>query len=127
MGGCVPPPEDAEGQPHPMPRRNSQHYSEAAADQMLGLSGRTLPVSEEDQSDEGDDAVEESGTEATTENDSDIVESSAASSSAHLPQGTSNSDRVQTPELTDGGLSPVPRTRASQLAATRGLNIMTDK
>ena len=24
-------------------RRNSQHYSEAAADQMLGLSGRQLP------------------------------------------------------------------------------------
>ncbi|OJT09652.1 hypothetical protein TRAPUB_13905 [Trametes pubescens] len=117
--------EEAQGQTNAA-RRNSQHYSEAAADQMLGLAGRTLPVQQEEaQSDDGDEIVEESGTEATTENDSEsLVESSAASSSAHT-NGNSNVlvERAQTPPSE----SQAARTRASALAASRGLSVATDK
>ncbi|KAI0819635.1 hypothetical protein BC628DRAFT_1413565 [Trametes gibbosa] len=116
-------------------RRNSQHYSEAAADQMLGLSGRTLPVQQEETaSEDGDDIVEESGTEATTENDSEsMLESSAASSSAHVStNATVYIDRAQTPpEYTQNGQQSTSagaqRPRAAQLAATRGLSVTTDK
>ncbi|KAI0629199.1 hypothetical protein C8Q77DRAFT_1220392 [Trametes polyzona] len=125
-------------------RRNSQHYSEAAADQMLGLAGRTLPVQQEEAaSDDGDDIVEESGTEATTENDSEsIVESSAASSSAHANSNPNiHTERTQTPpEYIQNGQSTsssssssaaaaaaAQRSRASQLAASRGLSVATDK
>ncbi|EIW58705.1 uncharacterized protein TRAVEDRAFT_29197 [Trametes versicolor FP-101664 SS1] len=117
--------EEPQGQSNAA-RRNSQHYSEAAADQMLGLAGRTLPVQQEEaQSDDGDEIVEESGTEATTENDSEsLVESSAASSSAHT-NGNSNIlvEREQTPP----NESQASRTRASALAASRGLSVATDK
>ncbi|KAI0331498.1 hypothetical protein GY45DRAFT_1322303 [Cubamyces sp. BRFM 1775] len=109
-------------------RRNSQHYSEAAADQMLGLTGRTLPVQQEEgQSDDGDDAVEESGTEATTENDSEsVLESSVASSSAHANVYVEHAEG--SPEYTQNGHSTAAqRSRASQLAATRGLSVATDK
>ncbi|KAI0372788.1 RhoGAP-domain-containing protein [Pilatotrama ljubarskyi] len=109
-------------------RRNSQHYSEAAADQMLGLAGRTLPVQQEEaQSDDGDDIVEESGTEATTENDSEsVVESSAASSSAHANVYV---ELTQPPvEYTqDGQYAAAQSSRASKLAASRGLSVTTDK
>ena len=37
------PADDEAGQPKNAVNRNSQHYSEAAADQMLGLAGRALP------------------------------------------------------------------------------------
>ncbi|KAI8996360.1 hypothetical protein BD414DRAFT_477690 [Trametes punicea] len=119
-----------EAQPASVARRNSRHYSEAAADEMLGLAGRTLPVQQEEgQSDdgEGEDVVEESGTDATTENDSEsIVESSAASSSAHANVYV---ERAQTPpEYTQNGQSAAAqRSRASQLAASRGLSVTTDK
>ncbi|KAJ3007872.1 hypothetical protein NUW54_g3377 [Trametes sanguinea] len=67
------PPADVEdAQAQTSARRNSQHYSEAAADQMLGLAGRVLPVQQEEgqsDADDGEDVVEESGTEATTENE----------------------------------------------------------
>ncbi|PIL25041.1 transporter [Ganoderma sinense ZZ0214-1] len=114
-------------------RRNSQHYSEAAADQMLGLTGRALPVQQEDaQSDEGDDIVEESGTEATTEDAESVLDSSAGSNSTHGPQSV-YADRVGTPESSQRGQSPAAgaqaaqRSRAAQLAATRGLSVTTDK
>ncbi|KAI0741463.1 hypothetical protein C8Q80DRAFT_1221534 [Daedaleopsis nitida] len=111
-------------------RRNSQHYSEAAADQMLGLSGRVLPVQQEEaQSDDGEDIdVDESGTETTTENDAEsIVESSAASSSAHAI----HVEQADMPEHAQPGNGSAPpsaaRSRAAQLAATRGLSVATDK
>ncbi|KAI9064168.1 hypothetical protein FKP32DRAFT_1591588 [Trametes sanguinea] len=125
------PPADVEdAQAQTSARRNSQHYSEAAADQMLGLAGRVLPVQQEEgqsDADDGEDVVEESGTEATTENDSEsVVESSAASSSAHANVYV---ERAQTPpEYTQDGQSAAERrSRASQLAASRGLSVATDK
>ncbi|OCH91024.1 RhoGAP-domain-containing protein [Obba rivulosa] len=111
-------------------RRNSKHYSDAAADQMLGLTGRALPVATaEEQSDEGEEVsvVDESGTEGTSENDSDPVESSATSSTAYVPQGASQSDHSQPLDPSQGDLSPAPRSRAAHLAASRGLNVTTDK
>ncbi|KAI0763764.1 hypothetical protein BD413DRAFT_483510 [Trametes elegans] len=122
-------------------RRNSQHYSEAAADQMLGFVGRTLPVQQEETQSEDGDEQEESGTEATTENDSEsIVESSAASSSAHLSMNANTNanananivvEQPPAPEYTQNGQSSsaaaARTTRASQLAATRGLSVATDK
>ncbi|GBE86392.1 predicted protein [Sparassis crispa] len=109
-------------------RRNSRHYTDAAADQLLGLSGRALPVTDEDTpSDEGEEAsLAEESMEGTTENESDIVESSATSSSAHLSYGQQpSSDSLNVPTADQGGLSPIPRSRAAHLAASRGLNIST--
>ncbi|KAI0716017.1 hypothetical protein C8T65DRAFT_642562 [Cerioporus squamosus] len=123
------PADGEEAQSQSAARRNSQHYSEAAADQMLGLSGRALPVQQEESpSDEGeDDVVEESGTEATTENDAEsIVESSAASSSAHAPQAILI-DHAGAGEAEQANGQSGSRSRAAALAATRGLSVATDK
>ncbi|RDX54349.1 hypothetical protein OH76DRAFT_1086068 [Lentinus brumalis] len=116
-----------EAQTQSAARRNSQHYSEAAADQMLGLSGRALPEQQEDSpSEEGeDDAVEESGTEATTENDAESLVESSAASSVHAPQV--NLDYADTDEAEQAPGQSASRSRASALAATRGLSVATDK
>ncbi|KAH7105815.1 RhoGAP-domain-containing protein [Auriculariales sp. MPI-PUGE-AT-0066] len=60
-------------------RRNSRHYADASADQMLGLSGRSLPTDADD-SDDGEDLSvhEESG--ADTEGEGDNTLSSDAPS-----------------------------------------------
>ncbi|THH32396.1 hypothetical protein EUX98_g1815 [Antrodiella citrinella] len=66
-------------------RRNSRHYSDAAADKLLGLSGRALSASAE--SDEGGDVSlpDDSGTEETTEQDS-VADFSATSSNVYVLQ-----------------------------------------
>ncbi|CCM02547.1 uncharacterized protein FIBRA_04650 [Fibroporia radiculosa] len=113
-------------------RRNSRRYTDAAADQLLGLSGRTLPAAEDGPSDDGEEAsvIEGSTEDDVTENESDVVGSSAASSSAHLLPGVSHGEGLQSPEA-EGGLSPTAatsRSRAAQHAATRGLSVaVTDK
>ncbi|CAL1714858.1 unnamed protein product [Somion occarium] len=101
-----------------MARRNSRHYSDAAADAMLGLSGRALNAAEEAQSDEGEELsiLEESGTEETAENES-VLESSAASSTANLVQ---QNGRLQ---VNGQNSPPGSRSHASSVAASRGLNI----
>lgn len=108
-------------------RRNSRHYTDAAADQLLGLSGRALPENNGDTpSDDGEEAsVIEESTEGTTEND--FVGSSAGSSSVNLPPGSGAASlhSLQIPEQ-GGGMaagSSASRSRAAHLAATRGLNI----
>ncbi|KAF5355223.1 hypothetical protein D9758_005973 [Tetrapyrgos nigripes] len=85
-------------------RRNSRQYSEGAADQLLGLAGRSLTTpSEEGQSDNDDlsSVQEESGTEADASTD------------------TSSQVRLSPP---DTPMAPNP-SRVSGLAASRGLNI----
>ncbi|ETW78943.1 hypothetical protein HETIRDRAFT_155979 [Heterobasidion irregulare TC 32-1] len=96
-------------------RRNSRQYSDAAADQLLGLSGRKLSAAEDDQSEDGEDLSvhDESGTE-TTDNDVTVESSNGSSPS---PQWSPSSD---TP-------SSHLRSRASNVAATRGLNIAVSK
>ncbi|TFY72296.1 hypothetical protein EVG20_g707 [Dentipellis fragilis] len=92
-------------------RRNSRQYSDAAADQLLGLSGRKLSAADESQSEDGDEisVQDESGTEAT---DSEVAGESPGglSPDSYSPSGDDNS---------------TVRSRASNLAANRGLNITT--
>lgn len=125
-------------------RRNSKRYSDAAADQLLGLAGRALPgkslssmftmspvptsllVTEEDQSDEGDvisepDDNEESDTEVTEETEEATVESSVDSVRPHSPLQVPQEQEQQT---TNASLDPSGhKSRASIVAASRGLNI----
>ncbi|KZT70743.1 RhoGAP-domain-containing protein [Daedalea quercina L-15889] len=113
-------------------RRNSRRYTDAAADQLLGLSGRALPAGNDDtpsdDGEEGSSVIEES-VEGTAENDTDVAGSSAGSSVANLAppgSGPPPSDSLQVPEQSGGMAvsgSPVLRSRAAHLAATRGLNI----
>ncbi|KAJ3530684.1 hypothetical protein NM688_g7675 [Phlebia brevispora] len=102
-------------------RRNSKHYSDAAADQLLGLSGRTLSAPDDAQSDGEELSIhDDSGTEGTDNGEVEsIVESSAASSTAYLTQG----DLPQSADSDDNALSPGYRSKASNVAASRGLNI----
>lgn len=83
-------------------RRNSHQYSDTAADQLLGLAGRSLKAPTDEQSDDGGEEIslsEDSGAETT--DDYGIVESSAA------------------------GTSGTVRSRLSTIAAKRGLDIAT--
>ena len=80
-------------------------------------------------SDDGEEAsIIEDSTEGTAENDADYVGSSAGSSTANLVPGgvPPPPDSLQVPQA--GGMasqSASSRSRASHLAATRGLNIST--
>ncbi|TDL23658.1 RhoGAP-domain-containing protein [Rickenella mellea] len=113
-------------------RRNSRQYTDAAADQLLGLSGRKLPTTDEGQSDDGEgDEIsihEESGTEGDTEaTHSSTVESSADSGGASPSSGAygdylhpHNPPQSATSEVT---VTSPKTSRASNVAASRGLNI----
>jgi len=112
-------------------RRNSRQYLDAAADELLGLTGRTLsrtfpsylpcfilslflpPAASEDAQSDGDESSiqEESGTE-TTEGEA-TMESSSSS-----PAGI----RITAPESPNN--TPVTKpSRAQHMAATKGLNV----
>ena len=134
----APQPEGAPTESVPMDRRNSKRYSDAAADELLGLSGRALTskslpllhqirtyhssyssaASTDDQSDEGEEssALDESGTEAADNTESESV---AESSVAH---GSVSKGHLHPSDDTSSH-----RSRASSVAASRGLNITTDK
>lgn len=128
---------DKEGE---LSRRNSRQYSDAAADKLLGLAGRTLygsslpllfgvPLTSvvflapsEETPSEGSDSLSiqyESGNE-TTENDA-TVESSR----------TRSSNPSQHPELLSPTRAEFPpmqsRSHAAHVAASRGLNVAVDK
>jgi RalA-binding protein 1 len=101
-------------------RRNSRQYSDAAADQLLGLSGRTLKPSEEETQSDGDDfsMQDESGTE-TTEGELAAESSSSSSPVSGHPRdqgfGMSEPDPPQTPTAKN--------TKAASAAAARGLMV----
>ncbi|KAH7890731.1 hypothetical protein F5I97DRAFT_1974384 [Phlebopus sp. FC_14] len=110
-------------------RRNSRQYSDAAADQLLGLSGRTLHAPVEDTPSEDGDSISiqyESGNE-TTENDA-TVESSQTRSSNNPSQYHSIQ---QATEFLSPARADVPalehRSRASSVAASRGLNVAVSR
>ncbi|KAG7093858.1 hypothetical protein E1B28_007496 [Marasmius oreades] len=87
-------------------RRNSRQYSEAAADQLLGLSGRTLnKPADEVQSD--------------TDDLSSVQEESSNESSSRSSPSVAHS-RLSPP---DTPLAPAKSTKASSVAATKGLNL----
>lgn len=130
-------------------RRNSKQYTDAAADQMLGLSGRTLPgtysvylqrasylsvfmskATDEDGSDDGEgdemSVNDESGAESTEEEtEGQTVESSVDSTRASSPAPpVTYQEQLQPPtaSLTVDGV-PSHKSHASNVAASRGLNI----
>lgn len=101
-------------------RRNSRQYSDAAADQLLGLSGRCLnnATTEETPSEDGDSMSlqYESGNE-TAENDA-TVESANQSQFYSQEQNIADTSSPASSEL-----SSQRRGHASNVAASRGLNI----
>ncbi|KAI5121517.1 hypothetical protein M0805_006554 [Coniferiporia weirii] len=105
-------------------RRNSKRYSDAAADQLLGLAGRALPTTAEDHSDEGDDISvpddhEESEADTTeAETEAQTIESDSA---RDISPTLVYQEQLHPPPSVLNGL-PV-KSRASFVAASRGLNI----
>ncbi|KAG6868789.1 hypothetical protein C0993_010419 [Termitomyces sp. T159_Od127] len=107
--------EDVEEEGTGVDRRNSKHYLDTAADQLLGLTGRTLKASAPDVTSDNDDASaqEESGAETT---DNELV----VDSSSEYGHGD-GVVRVMPP---DTPTAPKTKTsKASTVAATRGLNV----
>ncbi|KAF8972613.1 hypothetical protein BDZ97DRAFT_1913115 [Flammula alnicola] len=101
-------------------RRNSRQYSDAAADQLLGLSGRTLTTPAEETQSDGDDfsIQDDSGTE-TTEGELTVESSSSSPASAQAQRDYDI--RVTEPESPN---TPTVKTsKASTVAASRGLNV----
>ncbi|KDQ26922.1 hypothetical protein PLEOSDRAFT_51422 [Pleurotus ostreatus PC15] len=100
-----------------MARRNSQRYSDAAADKLLGLAGRKLTVASDDGQSDGDDfsVQDESGPE-TAEGDVTVE-----SSSSNLSTGGS----ARSQHFIDPPETPIASktSKASSVAATRGLNV----
>jgi len=94
-------------------RRNSRQYSDAAADQILGLSGRTLSTPAEETQSDGDDfsVQDESGTE-TTEGEITVESSSSSGPASSLV-------RINAPDIHN-----IPNSKkASTTAASKGLNV----
>ncbi|KAG6890294.1 hypothetical protein C0995_009500 [Termitomyces sp. Mi166 len=111
--------EDDDGEGAGLDRRNSKHYLDTAADQLLGLTGRTLkaPVPEVPSDNDEASAQEESGAE-TTDNELAIESSSDY---GHAPQLADGAVRI-TPPDTPIALK-TKTSKASNVAATRGLNV----
>ncbi|KAF5383730.1 hypothetical protein D9615_003689 [Tricholomella constricta] len=113
--------ENSEDDGSDLDRRNSKHYSDAAADQLLGLTGRTLKTLAQEAPSDGDDlsVQDESGTE-TTDGDFTLESSSECSpgSTSLQADGTIRLTPPDTPVA-----SKAKASRASNLAATRGLNV----
>jgi RalA-binding protein 1 len=95
--------------------RNSKHYLDATTDQLLGLSGRQLTGPEEEGG--SDDAEELS---ENTESGADTTDQDTMAESP--PGSQSNAQQTQVPQ------EPIssPRTRASNVAASRGLGIRVE-
>lgn len=121
-------------------RRNSQQYSDAAADQLLGLTGRilrglsspllsgalltsmTFQASTEETPSEDSDGLSlqyESGNE-TTENDATAESSQTRSSNPSQHSELATPDRAEPPTVQS-------RSHAAHVAASRGLNIAITK
>lgn len=131
------PADEVEASSEHVSRRNSKHYSDAAADKMLGFVGRTLkstlvfyiPISksatkyftatEESPSDEAEEVSANDDSDPEDGVGIDSAANSAASSSAYLPQQGSQNDHLQPSDYSIGD----SRSRASNVAASRGLNI----
>jgi len=108
-------------------RRNSHQYSSGAADQLLGLSGRTLTSAEEGPSD--DDSVQY---ESETTEDNVTVESSSSSpgpGSSVQHHGSSASHDHPTPARSTSLPQEAPKaqTKAASTATTKGLNVSVNQ
>jgi len=110
--------EDGDGdESSDLNRRNSRQYSDAAADQLLGLTGRTLKSAPEEAPSDGDDYSVHDGSGAET-TDGDFTMESSSESGPPAPQ-SDHAIWVTPPD------TPVPSkvSKASNVAATRGLNV----
>ncbi|KAJ7576788.1 hypothetical protein C8J56DRAFT_370482 [Mycena floridula] len=92
-------------------RRNSRQYTDTAADQLLGLAGRTLTTPAEEGPSDGDDEsmIDGSGTDSTAE------DAAAESSPTSSPTTGFHASPPDTPMA--------KATKASTAAASRGLNV----
>ncbi|KAI9511536.1 hypothetical protein F5148DRAFT_1319381 [Russula earlei] len=113
-GSAIPRVADASGTD--INYRNSKHYSDATTDELLGLSGRKLTGPEEDGP--SDDAEELS---VNTESGADTTDQDMMVESPLVGQSTNTH---QTPPTQDA--IPSSRSRASNLAAARGLGIRVE-
>ncbi|KAL5492391.1 BEM3 [Sanghuangporus weigelae] len=98
-------------------RRNSKRYSDAAADELLGLSGRTLPSTAEDHSDEGDETYIHD----QDESDSEITDAETEISIRTTSPSLQYREQIHPPPE-EAGETP-SKSRASAVAAKRGLNL----
>lgn len=97
--------------PSELCRRNSRRYSEAAADELLGLSGRTLKVNDDSQS-EGDDVLQDGESEAT---DGEMtLETFSSNTSPHAEQSFDTAPETPTKHKVS---------KALHAASSRGLSV----
>ncbi|KAG8220911.1 hypothetical protein J3R82DRAFT_2413 [Butyriboletus roseoflavus] len=103
-------------------RRNSRQYSDAAADKLLGLAGRTLHAPTDENPSEDSDSIStqyESGNE-TTENDATAESSQTRSSNPSQHSELLTPARAEFPTMQS-------RSHAAHVAASRGLNIAVNQ
>ncbi|KAG6855952.1 hypothetical protein H0H87_009118 [Tephrocybe sp. NHM501043] len=115
--------DNGEGEGAEVDRRNSKHYSDAAADQLLGLTGRTLKAPAQEAPSDNDDASahEESGAETT---DGDFTLESSSEGHASQQAAADGVVRVTPPETPLTPLaSKMKSSKASSAAAARGLGV----
>lgn len=111
--------EDGSSSDLDLDKRNSRQYSDAAADQLLGLAGRSLKAPSEEPLSEGDElsVQEESGTETT--------DGELGGTSSDCGGGVTGANFV--PTFVHGTPPDTPvamkSTRMADLAATKGLNV----
>ncbi|KAF8557805.1 RhoGAP-domain-containing protein [Imleria badia] len=102
-------------------RRNSRQYSDAAADQLLGLAGRTLHAStEETPSEDSDISTQYDSGNETTENDAAVESSQTRSSNPSQHSELLTPARAEFPTMQS-------QSHAAHVAASRGLNIAVTK
>ena len=110
-------------------RRNSRQYSDAAADTLLGLGGRQLPTTGEEPSDDEEISIqEESGAETTEPETESIltVDSEIMPVTARPNASTASGDFLTIP-TSDTSTTITSRSRAANLAASRGLAVKTER
>lgn len=109
-------------------RRNSKRYSDAAADELLGLSGRTL-TAEAAQSDEGEgeeySVNDESGTEGTGDPENESIAESSATHDSGAYAAPQQDGYLHPGDHSSNFAPSTPRNKAAAVAANRGLNIAT--
>lgn len=109
--------ESVAGGAVPVIRRNSKQYSEAAADELLGISGRTLPVTTEEGHSDTDGLSNNEERRVDTSEDQGVDSSNTSPpASSHQHLGVPN---------TPTGPSAQSSSKAQNAAASRGLNIAT--
>ncbi|KAG9083901.1 hypothetical protein FS749_005645 [Ceratobasidium sp. UAMH 11750] len=96
-------------------RRNSRSYNDGHVDKLLGLGGRTLKVAEE--SDEGEDAIEENGSDSEDETDNSIRFSTSP------PETPGMTPSFQ--HRLDPPAEPAHKGHSATVAAARGLHVAT--